>query len=171
MSKILITGGNGFIGSSITEYFYHRGCDLVCLVRKSSDIRYIENLNVKFIYTDLRNKAALSENIDDKVDYVIHNAGMATDWGNYRDFYDVNVTGSLNLIQVCLAKGIKNFIVTSSNSVYGEENSKIVKNEESPLNSHYNYFLDKIFPCSLNYYRDTKRIAKEKIAEYAYKKI
>jgi nucleoside-diphosphate-sugar epimerase len=92
---------------------------------------------------------------------------MASDWGRYKDFYDVNVTGTLNVLNACVRNGIGRVIFTSSCSVYGEEDCPAVKDEDSPLRSHYDYFMDKVFPCAMNYYRDTKRIAKEKAVEFA----
>ncbi|MEN8907713.1 MAG: NAD(P)-dependent oxidoreductase [Clostridiales bacterium] len=171
MSKILITGGNGFIGSHIVEYFENNGHEIICLIRKTSDIKYIEGLKVKFIYADISKSEDLKKlnynNTINNVDYVIHNSSKVVDWGDYKDFYSTNVSGSLNLIKILFEKGIKNFIVTSSISVYGEENSLTIKNEESKMNSHYKYFLDNVFPCGMNYYRDTKKLEKKKIIELA----
>jgi nucleoside-diphosphate-sugar epimerase len=169
MGKILLTGANGFIGSHITEYFVKNNENIVCLVRKSSDLKYISNLDVDIIYADIRNTKDLNKVFKD-IDFVIHVSGKVSDWGKYEDFYTTNVLGSLNILNMAFKNGIKNFIFTSTNSVYGEENCYKTKDENSPYNSHYNYFMDKLLPSGLNFYRDTKRIAKEEISKFAKEK-
>jgi nucleoside-diphosphate-sugar epimerase len=52
-------------------------------------------------------------------------------------------------------------------SSYGEENSIEIKSEEHPYNSHYKYFLDSVFPCKMNYYRDTKAQATKEAIKFA----
>lgn len=94
-------------------------------------------------------------------------SAYARDWGGYGNFYRVNVYGTLNVLKACYKSGINNVIITSSCSVYGEENCSEIKDENSPCNSHYPYFLDKLFPSAMNYYRDSKALAKVKAMEYA----
>lgn len=146
MSRICITGGTGFIGSHIVEYFQQMGEDIHCITRSEADIRDFNRLTAAFKNSDC----------------VIHNAALARDWGAYKDFYENNVAGTINVMKACHVNGIRRIILTGSCSIYGEEDSKAVKDENSPLNSHYLYFLDKPFPCAMNYYRDTK---KEAVAE------
>ena len=151
MTKILLTGGTGFIGSHILECFKENGEDIACISRKKADIRNFENLEASF-------KGA---------DCVIHNAAMASDWGKYSDFYENNITGTMNVLKACSENNIQQLILTSSSAVFGEANCKSIKNEQSDENSHYNYFLDRIFPSAMNYYRDTKKAAKELAEKYA----
>jgi nucleoside-diphosphate-sugar epimerase len=151
MAKILLTGGTGFIGSHIFEYFTSQGDDIALVTRQIADLRDVDALQKAF----------------DGAECVIHNAARASDWGRYDEFYRDNVVGTINVLQACKYNGIRQVIITSSCSVYGEEDFAEVKDENSPQNSHYNYLLDKIFPCGLNFYRDTKRIAKENAIEFA----
>ena len=151
MRRIVITGGGGFIGSHIAEYFQEMGEDVRTLTRQDADLRKPDD--VMAVCREAR--------------CVIHNAAMAADWGRYEDFYDNNVTGTLNVLKACVKRRVKHVILTGSCSVYGEEDCSFVKDENSPLNSHYTYFLDKAFPCAMNYYRDTKRIAREKAIDFA----
>lgn len=166
MEKIIITGANGFIGSHVTELFCKSGYKIGCFVRENSNLQYIKNLKLKMHYGDIRDELKLT-NAFKGYHGVIHIAGLAKDWGNYKDFYEINVTGTLNVLKASIKNNIKNIILTSSCSVYGEENNKNIKDEDSPLDSHYKYFLDKIFPSKMNYYRDTKKIAKEKAVQFA----
>lgn len=166
MDNVLITGATGFIGSHITNVFCGSGIRVGCLVRENSDISSIRDLPVEFRKGDINNLSSLIEAFKG-FDCVIHNAAYARDWGQYEDFYKTNVEGTLNVLQACSENGIKNIIMTASISVYGEEDCKAVKDENSPDNSHYRYFADRLFPCKLNYYRDTKALAKKKAVEYA----
>ena len=154
MEKVLITGASGFIGSHVVEYFLEKGVSVGCLIRKSSNTENIKELNVELEYGDT-------------LDRVIHIAGLATDWEKWKKFYEVNVTGTMNVLKACKEVNINDIIITASISVYGEENGYVVKNEDSPLNSHYNYFLDKVFPSGMNYYRDSKAVAKREAIKYS----
>lgn len=151
MSKIVITGGGGFIGSHIVEYFKSMKEDIVLVTRKEADIRDREALLKAF----------------QGADWVIHNAAMAKDWGHYRDFYENNVEGSLNVLWACKQNSIDKVIMTGSCSVYGEENCVYTKSEEHSKDSHYPYFMDEWFPCAMNHYRDTKRIASDFAISFA----
>jgi len=150
---IKITGGTGFIGSHIIEYFNKQGVKIENVTRAYADLRDLDSLKKAF----------------QGATFVIHNAAKASDWGKYSDFYENNVLGTKNVLEACIENKISHIIITSSCSVYGEENYNGVKNENSPMCSHYRYFFDKIFPSAMNYYRDTKRIAKEMALEYSDK--
>lgn len=166
MGNVLITGATGFIGSHVAEAFCAQGVSVGCLVRKESDLENIKELPVKLAYGDIVDQESLTKAFQG-YDSVIHIAAWARDWGSYETFYQVNVEGTLNVLRACLENGIRKVIITSSCSVYGEENCRQIKREDFPLKSHYHYFLDKIFPCKMNYYRDTKALAKEKAIEFA----
>ncbi len=166
MDNVLITGAAGFIGSHITNVFCENGIRVGCLVRENSDISSIKHLLVELRKGDISNLSGLIEAFKG-FDCVIHNAAYARDWGEYEDFYKNNVEGTLNVLRACSENGIKNIIMTASISVYGEEDCKTVKDENSPYNSHYRYFAGRVFPCKLNYYRDTKALAEKKAVEYA----
>ena len=166
MNSVVMTGATGFIGSHITRVFCKNRIRSGCLVRKDSNRANIEGLPVEIKIGDIRNSAGLAEAFQG-YDCLIHNAAKAADWGSFDEFYQNNVRGTLNVLNACIKAGIKNVIMTGSNSVYGEENNFIVKDENSPHNSHYKYFADSIFPCRLNFYRDTKALAKKEAIEFA----
>ncbi|MBU2102368.1 MAG: NAD-dependent epimerase/dehydratase family protein [Candidatus Omnitrophota bacterium] len=165
-NKVVITGANGFMGSHIVKLFSHEGITITCLVRKDSNREAIREFNVEYKYGDIRDQQSILDAFRGH-DFVIHNAAYAKDWGEYQAFYQTNVDGTRNVLTACVMNGIKDVIMTGTNAVYGEEHSTAIKNEESPYNSHYRYFLDKIFPCKLNYYRDTKCIAARQAIDFA----
>lgn len=166
MSKVMITGATGFIGSHITRAFCENQVKIGCLVRKGSSLANLEGLPVEFKIGDIKNTGDLTKAFTG-YDWVIHNAAKVSDWGDYEEYYQTNVTGTINVLTACVQAGIKNVLITGSNSVYGEENSLLVKNESSPYNSHYQYFGDRLFPCKLNFYRDTKALAKKEALAFA----
>jgi nucleoside-diphosphate-sugar epimerase len=167
MDRVMITGANGFIGSHITRAFIKHGINVGCLVRRCSDLSNLEGLEVELRYGDIRDIGSLV-NAFKEYNAVVHNAALVGDWGPYQNYFAANVRGTRNVMEACRRNGIKQIIMAGSNSVYGEENSKTAKNEDSALKSHYHYFLVN-FPCRLNYYRDTKTLATISASGYARK--
>lgn len=168
INKVMITGATGFIGSHITRAFCENQVKIGCVIRKGSDCSNIKGLPVEFTTGNIRNVVELTKAFTG-YDWVIHNAAKVADWGDYDDFYQTNVIGTLNVLKACVQSDIKNILLTGSNSVYGEENSLVLKNEESPYNPHYPYLWDSFFPCKINHYRDTKALAKKEALAFATK--
>lgn len=166
--RVMITGATGFIGSHIARVFCENQVKVGCLTRNSSSRDSLEGLDLDLRSGDLRNVEELGQAFSG-YNWVIHNAAKVADWGTYEEFYQTNVVGTVNVLRACRQAGIKNVLLTGSNSVYGEENSCLVKDEESPYQSHYPYFGEPFFPCKLNYYRDTKALAKEAALSFAAK--
>ncbi len=164
--RVLITGGNGFIGSHVVDYFLSKKINISCLVREYSNLDNLKDKNVNLIYGDIRNYDSIKDKIKN-FNYIIHIAAFSKDWGNYDIFYETNVTGTVNILKACHKNRISDILITSSCSVYGEESSNLIKNEESSYDSHYKYFLDNIFPSKMNYYRDTKKLAKLEAIKFA----
>ncbi len=166
IKKVFITGSSGFIGSHVAEYFKKHDVEVYCLVRNTSDIDFLENLEVKLIFGSLEDTDLLMSAIRE-MDCVIHIAAKVGDWGSYDDFYNTNVKGTINLLKACKENNIAKTIITGSVSSYGEEDNVAIKSEESPYKSHYPYFLDKIFPCCMNHYRDTKAECTRQTIDFA----
>ncbi len=166
MNNVMITGATGFIGSHIVRIFCENQIHVGCLMRETSNRKNLNGLPIEIKIGDIREGEGI-ETAFQGYDCVIHNAAKAEDWGHYDEFFQTNVMGTLNVLRASVKAGVKNIILTASNSVYGEENSFIVKDENSPYKSHYKYFGDGVFPCKLNYYRDTKALAKKEAIKFA----
>jgi nucleoside-diphosphate-sugar epimerase len=151
VSHVVITGGNGFIGSHITALFREKGVEIRAPDSRALDVGDLPALCAAF----------------QGADAVIHNAARVKDWGNWKQFFEVNVRGTENVLAACRENGVRHLILTGSCSVFGEEHQPTVKDEQSPKNSHYPYFLDGIFPSAMNHYRDSKRQAVEKAIAFA----
>ncbi|MDR1890050.1 MAG: NAD-dependent epimerase/dehydratase family protein [Zoogloeaceae bacterium] len=151
MSHVVITGGNGFIGRHITALFREKGVDIRHPDHKSLDILDLPALNAAF----------------QGADAVIHNAALVRDWGRRARFFDINVTGTENVLRACLKNRVRHVIVTGSCSVFGETHQTAPRDEASPRESHYPYFLDRVFPCAMNHYRDSKKEATQTALAFA----
>lgn len=121
MSKILITGASGFIGSFIVEEALRRGFETWAAVRRSSSKKYLADGRIHFIELDFGSSEALESQLaGHDFDYVVHAAGITKSLDK-RDFFRVNTQGTANfaaaLHKVC--KGMKRFVYLSSLSVMG----------------------------------------------------
>lgn len=116
--KALVTGATGFIGSHLVEELLKRGYDVTCLVRKSSNLRWIDSLKVNLVYGDCE-KGTL-EHLPDDVDYVYHLAGL-TKAKRDEDFFCVNARGTENFLKALSsrARGLKRFLYLSSLAAAG----------------------------------------------------
>ena len=166
MEKVMITGATGFIGSHVAEAF----CDtsIPCVLFARDPKRLCPELagRCETITGDVRDVTSLAK-ASRGCSSMVHVAGQASDWGSHEDFISTNVTGTLNVLEACSINKISHVIITGSISSYGEEDSTVLKDESSPFDSHYPYFLDRIFPSKLNWYRDTKAEATRRSLPFA----
>ncbi len=163
---IFLTGATGFIGSHVAEYLSGQGLRVVCGVRKNSNTTFLKTLPVELNFADVTNLDSLIQ-ATKGASVVIHTAGKVTDWGKWPDFYNVNVVGTRNVLTACQINGIPRIITTGSVSCFGEEDCSIPKDEQSPHNPQYPYFLEKIWPSGMNFYRISKSMAVKETKEFA----
>lgn len=130
MSKILITGGAGFIGSNLVEHFLGKGHQVVVLDNFATGHRHnieqhYNNLNFTLIEGDIRNNRDC-QNAVEGVDYVLHQAALGSVPRSIKDpqtSNEVNVTGFLNMLVAARDAGVKRFIYAASSSTYGDSES------------------------------------------------
>jgi 2-alkyl-3-oxoalkanoate reductase len=77
VSRVLITGANGFIGSNLCRWFRSRGWDVDALVRETSDLRFLEGLDVRLLKADLRESGRIE--LPEGTSHVIHAAALVSD--------------------------------------------------------------------------------------------
>ncbi|TDE04539.1 SDR family oxidoreductase [Flavobacterium hiemivividum] len=126
-SKILITGGAGFIGSNLCEYFLSKGHRVVCLDNFATGHRHnlkdcIDNPNFQLIEGDIRD-AVDCQNAVIGIDYVMHQAALGSVPRSINDpvtTNDVNVSGFLNMLVAATDAKVKRFIYAASSSTYGD---------------------------------------------------
>jgi len=130
MMKILITGGAGFIGSNLCEYFLDKGHQVVCLDNfatghRHNVVQHLDNPNFKLIEGDIRNLDEC-KNAVVGVKYVLHQAALGSVPRSINDpitSNDVNVSGFLNMLVAAKDAGVKRFIYAASSSTYGDSES------------------------------------------------
>ncbi|RDI58382.1 SDR family oxidoreductase [Flavobacterium glaciei] len=125
--KILITGGAGFIGSNLCEYFLSKGHEVVCLDNFSTGHRhnlsaFLEHKKFTLIEGDIR-KIENCQKAVQGVDYVLHQAALGSVPRSIFDpitTNDVNVTGFLNMLTAARDAKAKRFVYAASSSTYGD---------------------------------------------------
>lgn len=117
--RVFLTGASGFIGSFLAESLLEKGYQVRCLVRTSSNLRWLADLNVECFYGSLNDGDSLRRGIKD-VDYIIHAAGLTRALSK-EDYAKVNFRGSKNLIKTALesSPGLKRFVLVSSQAAAG----------------------------------------------------
>lgn len=125
--KILITGGAGFIGSNLCDYFLNNDNQVVCLDNFATGHRhniekFITNPNFTLIEGDIRDLATCKEAVAG-VDYILHQAALGSVPRSINDpitSNEVNVSGFLNMLVAARDANVKRFVYAASSSTYGD---------------------------------------------------
>lgn len=127
-SVFLVTGGAGFIGSNLCEAILNMGYKVICLDNLSTGKQenvdlFINHPNYSFIKGDIRD-LDICLKATKGVDYVLNQAA----WGSVPRsiempllYEEINIRGTLNMMEASRQNGVKKFVYASSSSVYGDE--------------------------------------------------
>jgi len=127
-SVFLVTGGAGFIGSNLCEVLLDKGYKVRCLDDLSNGKQanvdlFINNANYTFIKGDIRDLDTCMKACEG-VDYVLNQAA----WGSVPRsierpllYEEINIRGTLNMMEAARQNNVKKFVYASSSSVYGDE--------------------------------------------------
>ena len=129
-SRILVTGGAGFIGSNLCEYFLSKGHSVICLDNFATGHKHnlnncINNVDFLLIEGDIRNFVDCQLAVKG-VDYVFHQAALGSVPRSINDpitTNEVNVSGFLNMLTAARDANVKRFIYAASSSTYGDSES------------------------------------------------
>jgi len=137
MAKILVTGGAGFIGSHVVDLFLAKGYEVVVLDDLSTGRLSNLNTEAKFYQIDIRSPEVREVFAAEKPDYVSHHAAqMDVRRSVAQPLFDadVNILGSINLIECAREFDVKHFIyISSGGAAYGEP-ERLPCDEEHPIN-------------------------------------
>ncbi len=126
MKKVLVTGSNGFIGSHLVERLIGNGHEVKCMLRKTSNLRWLKDLSYNCVYADFRYPETLEEAVSD-VDEIYHLGGTVRVVKNEM-FYKINTEGTRNMAEAVkkFNPDIEKFVYVSSQSAWGPEGKNAV---------------------------------------------
>src|ERR1700687_5945763 len=105
--KALVTGSTGFIGAAVTRCLLERGWDVRVLIRRESDLGNLQGLKVEQAYGDLRDTTSLRQALTG-CRQLYHIAAHYALWApDPQIFYDINVTGTCNLMEAARSIGVE----------------------------------------------------------------
>ena len=147
--KILVTGGGGFLGSTICHQLLARNEKVIAFQR--SDSEKLRDLGADIFRGCITDKRLLETALQG-VDAVIHTAARAGPWGSYAEYYQPNVLGTENVIAACRSNGIHKLVFTSSPSVVHSDNDIEGGDESLPYPEHFS-----------SHYPATKALAEQRV--------
>lgn len=132
LDTILITGGCGFIGTNLVKYLANKGYQIRILddlsAGKEENLRELQSQDsrlttITLIVDDIRNRDVVSQTVKgaDAVVHLAAHASVADSLENPEETWDINVSGTLNLLEACRQNGVEKFIFASSSAMLGEQ--------------------------------------------------
>lgn len=152
MKRILITGGQGYLGGRLADYFYDNGYQISILIRKMNPDLTDWSKKFDIIYADLTEPHALKGICDGK-DYVIHTAALNDKQcrDNPEEALLVNSYGTRLILEEARKANIKRFVYLSTFHVYDKTRSRLIT-EETPINPLTEYSLTHYFAENYSHY-------------------
>jgi nucleoside-diphosphate-sugar epimerase len=160
MTKLLITGGTGFIGVPLVKKLHEKGHNLKILVRETSNVEPFQGLNnIEYVYGDIQDLDVLQKSIDG-VDSIYHLAAYTRQWARDKNTWEkTNVVGTDNIARVALEKK-KKFIYMSSFVAIGPNPDDFEEPADESYEDPDHFHLD---------YEKTKYKAKHLVKDYINK--
>lgn len=120
MAKMLVTGATGFTGGYLCRRLIQDGEQVVAFVRASSRVDELQSIGVECRQVDIKNPISVKDNFHG-IDLVYHiAAAYRTEHSDRREFTDVNVEATRNLLNAAKAANVKRFVHCSTVGVQGE---------------------------------------------------
>lgn len=149
MGHFLVTGGAGFIGRNIVAELLLQGhrvkvFDNFATGRRSNLLEFKDHPEFQLIEADLRNPDAVQSAVNG-TEYILHQGALPSVPRSVQDpvtSNDVNISGTLNILQAARTAGVKRVVFASSSSVYGN-NPTLPKEENMPVSPLSPYALTK----------------------------
>lgn len=130
--KVLVTGAPGWLGTRLVEMLREREKEVKCLVLLEANDTYLKELGTQIFKGDLTNPETL-KGLCDGIKTVFHCAGIIHP-NRVRELYEINASGTKNILEEAVKSGVERFIHVSSNSVGGVNLSrdKLMTESDSP---------------------------------------
>ena len=131
--KVLVTGATGFVGGAVARALVRAGSDVRVLARSASDLQNLEGLKVEHIAGDLRDPASLRKALTG-CRHLYHVAAHYALWAKDPSiFYDINVTGTRNLLEAAREIGIARTVYCSTIGATGLPPGGGLGTEDTPV--------------------------------------
>lgn len=131
--KALVTGATGFVGAAVVRALIKTGIDVRVLARRDSDFSNLQQFKIDGAYGDLRDKESLRKALDG-CGQLYHVAAHYALWArNPAIFYDVNVTGTKNLLEAARDVGTERIVYCSTIGAIGLPPDGGLGTEETPV--------------------------------------
>lgn len=131
--KVLVTGATGFVGGAVARALVRAGVDVRVLTRPDASLRNVEGLPVERISGDLRDRASLRRAVAG-CRHLYHVAAHYALWArNPAVFYDVNVTGTINMMEAAREAGTERIVYCSTIGAIGLPPDGGPGTEETPV--------------------------------------
>ena len=148
LNRVVVTGGCGFVGSHIVCKLVKLGYQVTVIDNLSTgSLENIKNLNVNFVHLDILKKEKLDDVFNNvRPDYIIHQAAQTSVQESITNFVndsEINIKGTLNLLELYIKYNMKKIIFASSAAIYGEPKC-IPVTSKHPLSPASPYGLSKL---------------------------
>lgn len=118
--RAFVTGANGFTGSYLIKNLLSKNYSIRALIRKSSHLNLLKNLDIEYVYADLA-EDEIDEEIMRDIDVVYHvGAAFRTEGVPHNYYWDVNVEGTRKLLEAAKKADVKKFVHCSTVGVQGD---------------------------------------------------
>lgn len=163
MTKVLVTGATGFLGTNISHQLIEKGFEVRALGLPNSETKYIEHDKVEIMLGDITIPESIQKAVEG-VDMIIHVAGDTSFWKKlFKRQRKINVDGARNVMQAALENNIKKVVHTATVDTIGFNPNGLADEHWDDDPANYNY-------ANTGYnYADTKREGEQLVFEYAKK--
>lgn len=155
--KALVTGANGFLASNVVRELNRRGFPVRAMVRSTADLHALSGAEYELFYGQITSVADAMEAMK-SCDIVIHAAADTSQhYLNVEPYMQVNVKGTLNMLEASCRNQVKKFIFVSTANAFGYGTKSDPGNENMPAK----------YPFTSSGYALSKTMAQELVIEYA----
>jgi dihydroflavonol-4-reductase len=158
-TRVLVTGGAGFVGSSVVRAVLGRGAEVVALVEPGGDTANLDGLDVEVVWGDLRDVKAVDAAVSG-CGTVFHVAALYRFWApDPHAFYDINVTGTRHILDAARSHDVARVVYTSTVGTLGLTGATT----DAPVDERSFAHVDHLFGL----YKQSKYVAEHEVLRAA----